>query len=172
MTKQIKTETPPTYEVSAPEGRPSADEVKAAMETLRRHFEHGAKVTRGRKTLTSAESVKRWLQAEIGESERELFGVLYLDARNRLISFDTVFAGSVDRATVYPREVVKAALRHNASALILAHNHPSGSPEPSGADVQLTRRLQSVCDELDIRILDHIVIAVEGMVSMAERGQM
>ena len=85
-------------------------------------------------------------------------------------SFDVLFMGSVDRAMVYPREVMKAALKHNAAAVVLAHNHPSGIPEPSAADIQVTSRISMLCQELDVRLIDHVVVAGGEHVSFAERG--
>ena len=89
-----------------------------------------------------------------------------------MIVFEELFRGTIDGATVYPREVVKAALRHNAAAVILAHNHPSGVAEPSGADRDITKRLIAALDLVDIRVLDHLVIGRENITSLAERGMM
>jgi len=111
-----------------------------------------------------------FLTAEFGGLEREVFACLFLDTRHRLLKFEKLFLGSVDRANVYPREVVKLALHCNAAAVIFAHNHPSGVAEPSVADIELTERLASILNELDVRVLDHLVIGAERTVSMAERG--
>jgi DNA repair protein RadC len=95
-----------------------------------------------------------------------------LDARNRVITFEEIFRGTIDGASVYPREIALSALSHNAAACILTHNHPSGVYEPSVADERITARLTKALALIDVRILDHIVVAAEGSVSMAERGLM
>ena len=120
--------------------------------------------------LSGSVAVRRFLALHLAHHEREVFGVLLLTVRNHLIAVEDLFHGSVDRATVYPREVVKTCLRHNASALILFHNHPSGVPEPSPSDIQITSRLQSILEEIDVRLLDHLVVAGMEQVSFAERG--
>ena len=93
-----------------------------------------------------------------------------LDKRNRLIACEDLFRGTIDGATVHPREVVKAALRHNAAGVLIAHNHPSGVAEPSQADELITRRLKTALDYVDIRVIDHLVVSAGEAVSMAERG--
>src|SRR5699024_8527544 len=102
--------------------------------------------------------------------DREVFCVLFLDTQHRVIAFDEMFYGTLDSASVYPREVVKRALYYNAGAVILAHNHPSGDPEPSDADRRITDRLTEALGLIDIRVLDHFVIGKEPAVSFAERG--
>ena len=102
--------------------------------------------------------------------QREVFACLFLDNRHRVIAFEELFFGSIDSAAVHPREVVKAALRHNAAALIFAHNHPSGVAEPSRADELLTRRLKEALALVDIRVLDHLVVGDGEPLSLAERG--
>ena len=114
--------------------------------------------------------VELFVMAEYSGLEREVFGCLFLDARHRLVRFEKLFFGSVDRANVYPREVIKQVLAHNAAAVIFAHNHPSGVAEPSVSDIDLTGRLQRLLAELDVKVLDHIVVGSERTVSMAERG--
>ncbi len=120
--------------------------------------------------LSGSVAVRRFLALHLAHHEREVFGVLLLSARHRLIAVQDLFHGSVDRTAVYPREVIKTCLRHNASAVILFHNHPSGVPEPSPSDIQLTGRLQSILDEIDVRLVDHLVVAGTEQVSFAERG--
>ncbi|HDY5567689.1 TPA: DNA repair protein RadC, partial [Pseudomonas aeruginosa] len=100
----------------------------------------------------------------------EVFALLMLDSRHRVIAFEEVFRGTLDGASVYPREVVKLALEHNAAALILVHNHPSGDPEPSMADRNLTTKLQDALNLVGVRTLDHVVVGNEGCVSLAELG--
>ena len=120
--------------------------------------------------LSGSDAVRRFLAVHLAPHEREVFGVLLLSTRHHLIAVEDLFLGSVDRAAVYPREVVKTCLRHNASALILFHNHPSGVPEPSASDIDLTSRLRSILEEIDVRLLDHLVVAGMEQVSFAERG--
>ena len=102
--------------------------------------------------------------------EAEAFGCLFLDNRHRLIAFEILFHGTVDGASVHPREVVKRALEHNSAAVIFAHNHPSGVAEPSQADELITRRLRDALALVDIRVLDHVIVGLERCVSFAERG--
>jgi DNA repair protein RadC len=109
-------------------------------------------------------------RALVGDRDREFFGVLFLDTRHRLIAAEQLFSGTIDGAVVYPREVVKRALEVNAAALILTHNHPSGDPEPSEADRSITAKLAQALALIDVRLLDHLVIAGERHVSLAERG--
>ncbi len=111
-----------------------------------------------------------FVMAEYSGLEREVFGCLFLDARHRLLRFEKLFLGSVDRANVYPREVIKQVLACNAAAVIFVHNHPSGVAEPSVSDIELTARLRRLLAELDVKVLDHIVVGSERTVSMAERG--
>ena len=102
--------------------------------------------------------------------DREAFGVLFLDVQHRLIRFEVLFTGTLMQTPVYPREVVRRALALNAAAVVLAHNHPSGNPEPSPADRQLTVTLQLALRLVDVRVVDHLVIGWPGVVSFAERG--
>lgn len=127
------------------------------------------RLRRGR-ALTSPKEVFSHLQALLGDYEHEVFALLLLDSRHRVIVFHELFRGTLDSASVYPREVVKICLEHNAAAVILVHNHPSGDPEPSQADRVLTRKLQDALNLVDIRTLDHIVVGHEGCVSLAEQG--
>ncbi len=120
--------------------------------------------------LTSPQSVFLHLQTLLQYHEHEIFGLLLLDTRHRVLGFHEQFRGSLDGASVYPREVVKLALQHNAAAVILVHNHPSGDPEPSQADRLLTHKLKDALDLVGVRTLDHIVVGSEGCVSLAELG--
>lgn len=113
---------------------------------------------------------RRYLASQLRHYPHEVFACLFLDNRHRLLRFEKLFHGTINQALVYPREVVKLALKYNASALILAHNHPSGEPEPSQADIALTQRLKEALATIDIRVLDHIVIGAGQTCSMAERG--
>jgi DNA repair protein RadC len=121
-------------------------------------------------TFTSPIECRRYLTLKLAEQEREVFVVLFLDNRHRLIKYDEMFFGTVDGTTVHPREVVKAALKHNAAAVILAHNHPSGVPEPSYADKSITQHLKQALKLIDIRVLDHIVVGGVETLSFAELG--
>ena len=121
-------------------------------------------------SLNSPEQTKHYLMSLLRDRHREAFYVLFLDNQNRVIADEIMFEGTIDAASVYPREVVKRALHHNAAALILAHNHPSGVAEPSQADRRITRRLSDALGLVDIRVLDHFVVGDGEVVSFAERG--
>ncbi len=120
--------------------------------------------------LTSPTQTRLYLSSLLRDKPREAFYVLYLDNQNRVIQGDTLFEGTIDSASVYPREIVKQALHHNAAALILAHNHPSGVAEPSQADRRITTRIRDALALVDIRVLDHFVIGDGEIVSFCERG--
>ena len=124
-------------------------------------------------SLSSVDNVRRYLQLSLTNLPYEVFHALWLDARNRLIASEELFRGTLTQTSVYPREVVRRALHHNAAAVIFAHNHPSGIADPSGADEQLTRHLQEALGLVDVRVLDHFIIA--GMTepySFSERGKL
>ncbi|MGR5288197.1 RadC family protein [Vibrio maritimus] len=121
-------------------------------------------------SLNSPEHTKHYLMSILRDRQREAFYILFLDNQNRVIADEVMFEGTIDAASVYPREVVKRALEHNAAALILAHNHPSGIAEPSQADRRITRRLSDALGLVDIRVLDHFVVGDGEVVSFAERG--
>ena len=123
-------------------------------------------------TLQSARETKDLLRLRIGDKEREIFCVLYLNSQHKLIEVDELFMGTIDGAAVYPREIAKAALAHNAAAVILGHNHPSGTTEPSAADRRITERIVSSLGLLDIRVLDHVIVSTESSFSFAEEGLM
>lgn len=128
-----------------------------------------ATVRRGR-TLTSPDEVRDFLLFTLALREQEVFGVLLLDNRNRVLLWRELFYGTLNQTAVYPREVVKLALQHNTAAVILVHNHPSGHPEASDADIALTRQLKQAMALIDVRIPDHFIVAGDHTVSMAERG--
>lgn len=121
-------------------------------------------------TLTSPADTKSYLVNRLALRKSECFGVVFLDQRHRVIIFREMFQGTIDGASVHPREVVRAVIEHNAAAVILCHNHPSGIPEPSAADIAITRRLSDALALVDVRVLDHIVVGGTDTVSMAERG--
>ena len=122
--------------------------------------------------VSSSDEVRRFLSMHLAGKDREVFGALLLDTRHRLLGVEDIFLGSIDRTAVYPREVAKCCLRYNAAAVVLFHNHPSGNAEPSPGDRELTARLQAVLNEIDVRLLDHVVVAGMRKVSMAERGML
>jgi len=120
--------------------------------------------------LTDATAVARYIRRRIGHKEREVFGCLFLDTRHRPIRWEELFRGSLNRAHVHTREVLRRGIELNAAALIIGHNHPSGVAEPSHADLSLTRELKDLLARVDIVLLDHIVVATGGAVSLASRG--
>ena len=120
--------------------------------------------------LSSSSAVRRFLRLKLAHQPREVFACLFLDNRHRLIRFESLFYGTVDRASVHPREVLRRALELNAAAVILAHNHPSGVAEPSASDLALTQDLTDLLRRIDVRVLDHLVVGQGCEVSLAERG--
>ncbi|MFA0117072.1 DNA repair protein RadC [Vibrio breoganii] len=121
--------------------------------------------------LCSPDGVKNYLRHRLGSQDREVFALLLLDSQHRVIAYEELFYGTIDAATVYPREVVKHALKANAAAVILTHNHPSGDTSPSEADKRITKRLVDALSLIDIRVLDHFIVG-ENVTSFAERGLM
>ena len=113
---------------------------------------------------------KNYLRLKLGGNEREVFAVLYLSNRNQLISYEELFHGTIDGASVHVREIVKLGLALNAAAIICAHNHPSGVCEPSHADEMITKRIKEACGLMEIRLLDHLIVSGTDAVSLAERG--
>jgi DNA repair protein RadC len=148
-------------------GRPvpaSADQIIAAARAhIARRFRRGASVT-------SPVAMRDFLRLNLGTREFETFCCVFLDAHHRVLEFVELFRGTIDGASVHPREVVKEALARNAAALVCVHPHPSGVAEPSHADELITRRLREAMDLVGIRLLDHLVVAGDQVVSMAERG--
>ncbi|MCP4695915.1 MAG: JAB domain-containing protein [Gammaproteobacteria bacterium] len=142
-------------------------QLQAVMELNRRHME--ARWDRGQ-AVSSPTEMRSYLQAQMRDHRHEVFACLFLDNKHRVISFDKMFFGTIDGASVYPREIVKRALDHNAAAVILTHNHPSGIAEPSQADIAITQRLKDALNLIDVRILDHFVIGDGEIVSLAERS--
>lgn len=141
--------------------------LRAALELSKRMLREEA---RQPQSMDSPRKVRSYLCLTLAVRGHEVFAVLFLDAQNRLIACDEMFRGTLTQTSVYPREVVKQALRHNCASVILAHNHPSGVAEPSRADEALTRALQGALALVDVRVLDHIVVAGNRSVSFAERG--
>ena len=139
------------------------DVIGAAMRILGERVKY-------KSALSSPGSVRDYLRLALNDKEREEFWCVYLDAQNRVIAFEWLFSGTLTQTSVYPREVVKYSLAHNAAAVIFAHNHPSGVAEPSHADELLTRTLKQALALVDVRVLDHFIVAGAGGVSFAERG--
>lgn len=142
-------------------------QLQAVMEMARRYL---AENLTERCVLTSPQAVKRYLTAQLRHRDAEVFGCLFLDNQNRLIAFEILFNGTIDGASVYPREVVRKVLKHNAAAVIFAHNHPSGICEPSRADHAITQRLKDALALIDVRVLDHLIIGEHEPLSFAEQG--
>ena len=148
-------------------GQAKFAQLQAVLEMARRHLQ--AELHRS-DSLENPDATRRFLKSRLRHHRCEVFACLFLDNRHRVIIFEELFRGTIDGASVHPREIVRRALQHNAAAVILAHNHPSGVAEPSRADIQLTRRLTDALALVDIRVLDHLVIGDGDGVSLAERG--
>ena len=144
-----------------------AARINAAQEIMRRVLRE--KLTSGN-ALNSPSAVREYLRLKLQALPHEVFVCLFLDAQNRVIEIEELFRGTLTQTSVYPREVVKRALHHNAGAAIFAHNHPSGVAEPSHADETLTQALKQALALVDVRVLDHFIVAGGGVVSFAERG--
>jgi len=142
-------------------------EIMAVLELARRAV---AQRLQERTVLADPQAVKHYLQLQLGQRSHEVFAVCFLDAQNKLICTEELFRGTLTQTSVYPREVALRALHHQAAAVVLAHNHPSGNVQPSPADMALTQTLRSALGLLDVRVLDHIIVAPGEALSMAERG--
>jgi DNA repair protein RadC len=118
------------------------------------------------------DAVKHYLQLHLAGKPHEVFSVLFLDVQNRLLAMEELFRGTLTQTSVYPREIVLRALHHQAAAVVLAHNHPSGSVQPSRADEALTQTLKAALALVDVRVLDHVIVGAGEALSMAERGFM
>ena len=142
-------------------------EITAVMELARRSL---AQRLAQRTVLSSPQEVKDFLRLQLAHEEHEVFAVMFLDVQNQLLQFEPMFRGTLSQTSVYPREIVKRALAVQASAVILAHNHPSGIAEPSRADEFLTHSLKQALALIDVRVIDHLVVGGDQAVSFAERG--
>ena len=142
-------------------------QLQAVLEMSRRHLKMALKRP---DAFDGPEAVSQYLISKLRHLPHEVFMCLFLDSKHQLISSDELFRGTLDGASVYPREVVKMGLKHNASAVIFAHNHPSGIAEPSPSDIHITKRLNKALELVDIRVLDHFVIGEGAVVSMVEQG--
>lgn len=144
-------------------------QLQATLEMSKRSFQNEIQE---KCVITSPEATQNFLRSAILHKNHEVFGCLYLNAQHQVIKFEELFQGTIDAASVYPREVVRKVLDNHAAAVIFCHNHPSGSAEPSQADLALTRRLIDALTLIDVRVLDHMIVAGSAVVSMAERGQL
>lgn len=147
-------------------GKAKFAQLQAVLEMSRRYMYED--IQRG-DALCSPQETRNYLSAQLQGYTHEVFACLFLDNKNRVIAFEKMFFGTIDGASVYPREVVKMALKKNAASVIFAHNHPSGVAEPSLSDEKITQRLKSALNLVDIRVLDHIIVG-DDLVSLAERG--
>ena len=148
-------------------GRAKVAQLQAVLELARRALKE--KISSGA-ALSSPAAVRDYLRLKLQALPHEVFVALFLDAQNRVIEIEELFRGTLTQTSVYPREVVKRALARNAGAVIFAHNHPSGVAEPSHADETLTKALKQALALIDVRVLDHFIVAGAGVVSFAERG--
>ena len=148
-------------------GNAKLAQLAAILEISRRSL---AEELRSRSALTSPQAVRDYLRLTLGGREHEVFVVIFLDAQHRVLATEELFRGTLTQTSVYPREIVKAALKANAAAVIFAHNHPSGVAEPSQADELLTRQLKESLAMVDVKVLDHFIVAGRATLSFAERG--
>ena len=144
-------------------------QLQAVLEMSRRYLQE---TLEKQSVITSPDDTRQYLSHQLRDRPHEVFAALFLDNRHQVIQFEELFKGTIDGASVYPREVVKKALQHNAAALIIAHNHPSGIAEPSQADQNITQRLEKALALVDIRLLDHLIIGDGEIVSLAECGML
>jgi DNA repair protein RadC len=137
--------------------------IKLALEILSERYQTGT-------MLTSPHAVRTYLQLQLAERTREVFGAVFLDNKHRVLAFEELFYGTIDGAQVHPRIVVQRSLQLNAAAVIFVHNHPSGVAEPSRADENITLRLREALALIEVRVLDHFIVTAEGTLSLVERG--
>ncbi len=176
---------PPTRAKRLPRERPTAPPLSVpldAFEAMPAHelavIEAARSILRARLRCSESTAVespaaaRELVRLQLGGYGREVFAVIFLDAQNRFIAIEEMFRGTLTQTSVWPREVVRAAMRHNAAAVLLAHNHPSGCSEPSRSDEFLTRAIKAALALVDVRVLDHLVVAFDGVTSLAERGLM
>lgn len=162
---KAKNEDSPVYRITPLELKASGDAIIAqALEVLSQRLRQPGEI------LNSPNTVKNYLRLALAELEHKQFRAVWLDAQHRVIECEELFRGTLTQTSVYPREVMKAALRHNAAAVIFAHNHPSGVAEPSRSDEMLTTTLKQALALIDVRVLDHFIVAGMSCLSFAERG--
>jgi len=162
---QVKTEDSPAYTGESPAQKEERLVLTKAKHILQSRLANG-------NALTSPEDVATYISIQLHNTVDEHFAVLFLDTQHRLISYEVLFKGTIDGCSIYPRVLCRRALELNAAAIILAHNHPSGNPNPSNADKKITKRIQEACELLDIVVLDHFIVGTEGFTSFAQRGMM
>lgn len=162
MTKKFIAEGAGTYSVS---GCVTEADILAMAQKLAK-----ARLRRGRKITSPLESMTH-LQTLMAPYEQEVFGILLLDTRHRIIKFTELFSGTINASSIYPREVVKLVLATNAAAVIFVHNHPSGDPKPSQSDRGITKKLKDILAVVEVKVLDHVIVAAEGCASLAELGE-
>ena len=150
-------------------GQAKYTQLQAVLEMGRRHLHQ---TLQRPDAFTHPQAVKSYLSSQLRHLPHEVFACLFLDNQNRLIKYEPMFTGTIDAASVYPREVVKQVLKHNAAAVMFAHNHPSGVAEPSHSDERITQKLVAALNLVDVRVLDHFVVGDGEVVSMAERGML
>jgi DNA repair protein RadC len=160
MKTEVRTEDPAPYRLL---GDIENDTIARALEILERRVNKAD-------AMSDPRTVRSFLTLRAAHLEHEEFTVMFLDSHNRPLATETMFRGTLTQTSVYPREIVKAALRHNAAGVILSHNHPSGQAEPSRADEFMTQTLKASLHLVDVRVLDHVIVGGSSAVSMAERG--
>lgn len=173
-TTQVRSEDRAAYRATVSASTASTAQPLTDDETIQRALDIlSSRMREPGCALTTPETTARYLQLQLAASAWEEFSAIWLDNRHRVISFDKLFRGTINGASVHPREVVRAAIEHNAAAAIFAHNHPSGVAEPSQADIRITQRLKDALALIDVRVLDHFVVGGDSSLaycSMAERG--
>ena len=160
--QRVLDEQAATYTTSDTQAGHEIEILARAEQILRQRFERLG-------TLSQPSDASNWLRMRLATRDSEAFCVVLMDNRHRVLAFEELFQGTIDGASVYPREVVRACLKYNAAAVIFAHNHPSGNSEPSAADVAITRTLKQALDLIGVRVLDHLVIG-ETVTSLSQRG--
>lgn len=165
--KKLLNMDPPYFYQKRGVGRAKYAVIKAALELGRRYLSEPIQIG---EALGNSESAKRFLSSRLRDYPHEVFACLFLDAHHRVLGFEELFHGTIHETSVYPREVVKRGLAHNAAKIILAHNHPSGNPTPSDADKEITQLLKSALGLVDIQVVDHVIIGSSASVSLAETG--
>jgi DNA repair protein RadC len=174
----MNTNCPHQYELPLDEADPEAEPVLYNQAHQRQYEDRVIREALGYlesrhqpgQLLTSPEDTKAFLRLKLAKKPAEVFVCLYLDNRHRVIAYEELFQGTIDGASVHPREVVRRVIEANAAAVIFAHNHPSGVAEPSQADLRITQRLKEALALIDVRVLDHIIVGAEEATSLAERG--
>ena len=159
-----------TYDIFSPSKAANTDVTSDQQATIQKAIGILESRLRSTKAFSKPAEVKKFCQLHIAQEKDEHFCCMFMDSQHRLIAFERLFRGTIDCVSAYPRVVVKRALELNAAALILTHNHPSGLPEPSTADIKITQRLKEALGLIDVRVLDHIIAGTSGTSSMAESG--